>query len=51
MKEYKIMYMDIKMSKEKTMLELEQELNALAKDRWELKVAAGPYMILERTSA
>ncbi len=50
MKEYKIFYMDIKMSKEKTILELENELNDFAKAGWELKVTAGPYMILERTS-
>ncbi len=47
-KEYKILYMDIKLSKEKTMQGFEAELNKHASEGWELKVSAGPYMILER---
>jgi hypothetical protein len=48
MKEYKVLYAKIQMSKDKTTKDIEDELNKIAGEGWELKIMDGPLMVFER---
>ena len=49
MKQYKVVNLQIKLNREKTVQELENQLNALAAEGWELKMMDGPMVVFERT--